>query len=138
MGFVSNVNIVAENIEDVTIVKENIEDVEIVADNIEDVKIVAEATPTLVENIDAIVTDAENIDSINIVAEAIEAGAEIGIGGQYYGRGVVKPIGFVSNTTVENDAITIVAGTNAFAIDNLTVAEGSSITVAEGAVFKIL
>ena len=87
---------------------------------------------------------ANNAESINLVAKNIDALAgAIGdgsahSGGQYYGKGVFKPLGFLSNSTEANDIITIASGTNAFAIGNITIGLGSEIIVEDGATFKIL
>ena len=95
---------------------------------VEDVNIAA-------NNAGSINTVAKNIDTL---VGAIKGGGSAHSGGQYYGKGVFKPIGFLSNSTEANDIITIAKGTNAFAIGNITIGLGSEIIVEDGATFKIL
>lgn len=56
--------------------------------------------------------------------------------GQLLGDSYVKAVGFLASTTP--DTIVVESSTNAFAIDNITVTYGGSITIEDGAVFKVL
>ena len=62
------------------------------------------------------------------------------LGGQFVDKGTEKgkAIAYLANTTAENEDIVIKEGTNAFAIDNITIADGTTITIEDGAVFKVL
>lgn len=60
---------------------------------------------------------------------------EVG-GGQLLGTTDEKAIGYLANSTAEE--LVVKAGTNGFAVDNIEVLDGGSITVEDGAVFKVL
>lgn len=58
-------------------------------------------------------------------------------GGQFLGdNDIVKGVQYMNQTTIST--ITVGAGFNAFSIDSLVIADGASITVENGAVYKIL
>lgn len=60
-------------------------------------------------------------------------------GGQFHdiGTTIGKSVPFVADTTGA-EVITVLAGTNSFAIDNITVVDGAEIIIEDGAVFKVL
>jgi len=126
----SSLSTISANISAVLTVDTNIGDINTVNDNITDVNTVA-------TNITDVNTNADNINQIKIVADTINGGGSA-TGGQYYGSGLTKPIGFVGNSTIENETISIKAGTNAFAIDELVVENGTEIVLGKDSVFKIL
>lgn len=64
------------------------------------------------------------------------ANAWVVFGGQYLGNSAIKAVGYLSNTTNEN--LVVKAGTTAFAVDNITVGNGGSITIEDGATFKVI
>lgn len=64
------------------------------------------------------------------------AGAWVVFGGQYLGNSAIKAVGYLSNTTSEN--LVVKSGTSAFAVDNITVEDGGSITIEDGATFKVI
>jgi len=78
------------------------------------------------------------VENINIVANNINNGGEGSSIGQYYGKGSIKPIGFLAAESIANETITIKSGTNGFAIEDFILAEGSELIIEDGAVFKIL
>ena len=62
-----------------------------------------------------------------------------GTGGQYLGLADIKAIGYMAQTVPEN----LILGTediklNGFAIDSVTFEDGSSLTITDGSVFKVL
>jgi len=125
-----NIDINAVHIDSIVEVSEHIGQVTGVAYNTDRINIVA-------NNINPINVDAQNIEYIKSVANALTSGGSSS-GGQYYGNGVIKAVSYLSNSTVTNETITVVNGTNAFAVDNITIADGSEIIVEDGAVFKVL
>ena len=118
-----NVDKVAVDIAKVNTVSSNIADVNTAADNIANLNI-----------------DAANIGSINVVANAIQTGTPIGggSGGQYHGNGIVKGIEYFAQAGVTTDDIVIASGTNAMSVDSFTIADGSSITIQDNAVYKVI
>ena len=95
---------------------------------------------TVSDNITSVDIDANNIEHIKVVSGALTSGksGETGTGGQYYGNGIIKAVGFVANATIVNDSINIASGTNAFAIDQITITDGTELIVEDNAVFKVL
>jgi len=61
-------------------------------------------------------------------------------GGQFADKGTTigKSVPYLASTTGENETITVVAGTNGFAIEELTIASGTELIVSSDAVFKVL
>ena len=60
---------------------------------------------------------------------------EVG-GGQLLGTTDEKAIGYLAQSTGED--LVVKAGTNAFSVDSITVEDSGSITVEDGAVYKVL
>ena len=61
-----------------------------------------------------------------------------GGGGQFLGLSPIKSVQYMAQETID-DEIIVVGGTyNSFAIDSLVIGNGGSLTVEDGAVFKIL
>ena len=58
------------------------------------------------------------------------------VGGQYVDKN--KGIGYLANHSVLNEDIVIQYNTNAYSVDNYTLADGATMTVEDGAVYKIL
>ena len=85
-------------------------------------------------------TVGKDIVNLNILAEYLKAGSDLpsGSGGQFVGTSVVKGVQYMAQTTAVNEIIDIPEGTNAFSVDNLVLADGSSISVPAGSVYKIL
>jgi len=161
MGFVSNVNIVAQDIDDVTYVSNDINSVKTVADNIDSVK-------TAAGNIDEVLTTKTDItygagvpsNSINPVSGtnamyvdtntntsyicidatnnsniwSINGSGQFADVGDSNGRSVPYCVG----TTAQNETITVKEGQKAFAIEEIIIAEGSELIIEDGAVFKVL
>lgn len=61
---------------------------------------------------------------------------EDGIGGQFLGEGAVKGIQYLGQEAT--GVMVVPVGTNAMAIDSLTLSEGSELTVENGSVFKVI
>ena len=136
---ITNVNIVATSISNVNTTADYINNVNTVGTNISNVNTVAniDDNVTIVANdINNVNTTSTNIDSVNLVANAIEGGAGIG-GGQFVGTGLIKGIQFMSQTSEVEDMI-VVSGTNAFSVSSYTLANGASLTIEDGADYKVL
>jgi len=58
------------------------------------------------------------------------------VGGQYVDQN--KGIGFLANHSEPNEDIVIQQNTNAYSIDNYTIADGTTVTIEDDAVYKIL
>ena len=126
-----NVNIVAGNIANVNAVGTNILDVNAVVDNMSDVN-------TIADNVVDVNTVASNITDVNIVSAAIQGGGSTPTdGGQFYGEGLIRGIQYMAKSIGDSN-IVISSDVNAFAIDNIAVGSGGSITVEDGAIFKVL
>lgn len=54
------------------------------------------------------------------------------------GTSIGKAVQFMAQVTAENEQIVIPEGTNAFAIDSITIADGGSITIPDDSVFKVI
>ena len=59
-------------------------------------------------------------------------------GGQFLGDAPTKAVQYMSPTTSENLILGEVNEENGFAIDSLTIANGGSLTISNGSVFKVL
>jgi hypothetical protein len=127
----SDIAIVAGIANDITTVAGVSGDVEIVADNIGSVV----ATADSIASVDTV---ASNITDVNIVSAAIQGGGSTPTdGGQFYGDGLVRGIQYMAKS-IGNSNIVITSDVNAFSIDNIAVGSGGSITVEDGAIFKVL
>jgi len=81
------------------------------------------------------------VENVNIVAANIgNIGNGGSGGGQFADKGTTigRSVPYLASTTGENETITVVAGTNGFAIDELTIASGTELIISSDAVFKIL
>ena len=59
-------------------------------------------------------------------------------GGQFVGAGLAKGIQFMAHSSVANESMTIVTGTNGFSIDSFELLNGASLTIEDGATYKVL
>jgi hypothetical protein len=98
-----------------------------------DIGVVASNEPGLT----AISNDILGANTIGTVAAAIDGGAGIG-GGQFVGAGLAKGIQFMAHSSVANESMTIVTGTNGFSIDSFELLNGASLTIEDGATYKVL
>ena len=66
-------------------------------------------------------------------------GSSGGSGGQYLGAADIKAVSYLSQNTSENLILgSDVVSLNGFSIDSLTIADGGSLTISNGSVFKVL
>jgi len=87
-----------------------------------------------VDNVNVI---APNITNLNTVATALNTG--IGVTGQQFlGSGMVKGIQFFAAKSIPSESITVVTGTNAFSVDSFELVNGASLTIENGATYKII
>lgn len=63
------------------------------------------------------------------------SGSSVG-GGQLLGNADERAVAYLANSTSEE--LVVKSGTNAYAIDSITIEDGGSITIEDGSVFKIL
>lgn len=135
-----NQNELTDSISDVAIVATNIADINSVADDITKVNSVAaniDAVQSVSGDIANVVITANDIANINIVANYITNGnTVIGSNGQLLGTSTIKPIAYLSNNTSET--LTILSGTNGYSVDSLTLNNGASVIVEDGATYKIV
>ena len=64
--------------------------------------------------------------------------ASEGNAGQYLGNAKVKGIEYLAKSSVANDIIVIKSSTNALSVDSFTILDGASVTIEDGAVWKII
>lgn len=57
-------------------------------------------------------------------------------GGQMFGNAVTKAVSYNAQTISEN--ITVTAGVNAYSVGDITIANGYTMTIANGSIYKIL
>jgi hypothetical protein len=127
----SDIAVVASIANDITTVASISGDVEIVADNIGSVV-------TTAGSIASVNTVASNITDVSIVSAAIQGGGSTPTdGGQFYGEGLIRGIQYMAKSIGDSN-IVITSDVNAFSIDNIAVGSGGSITVEDGAIFKVL
>jgi len=93
--------------------------------------------PETVQARDDIQPVIDDIDNVNIVAEYIKTGGGgTGGGGQFLGSSTVGSVMFTKQSTNEN--LVLLSGTNGLIVDSLTIEDGGSITIEDGAVLKIV
>ena len=106
--------------------------------NIDSVKTVANNMDTINNNVDYIKKAADNINDIQEVNHFFEVSEGISTGNQLLGSGLLKGIQYLYNKTTEDTVITIPSDCNAFSIENLTLGNGSSLVIEDGATYKII
>jgi len=130
-----NIDITANNINPINVDAQNIEEIKTVANDILSIVNVSPHT----NSIDVNALNIEYIKTLaNILNATINNGDVVEGNGQYYGKGNIKPIGYLATSTVTDETITIISNTNGFAVDNLTIANGAELVIEDKAVFKIL
>jgi len=141
MGFASNVNVVADNMDNIEYINTNMEHVSTIFSNMPVLINVENHLPdinTTVQNIEAIQSVNANLSVIQLGIDVVNSEDMCTGEGQYYGTGIVKPISYVSNSTIANETITVVSDTNSFAIEEIVIESGSELIIEDGSVFKIL
>ena len=114
---------------------DNIEIIRTIQAEIVAVAAIIDAVIAVVANSSNINIVSTNISDVNILADALGT-ATISGGGQFLGTSIIKGIQYMSQTLAEE--IVIPAGLNAFSIESLELQNGASITVNDGATYKVL
>lgn len=109
-----------------------------VGSNINSVKTVANNIDTINNNVEYIKKTADNINDIQEVNHFFEVSEGVSTGNQLLGSGLLKGIQYLYNKTTEDTVITIPSDCNAFSVENITLENGSSLVIEDGATYKII
>ena len=129
-GSIDSINIIAPHVTNIDYLAPSADSIDVVAGSIDNVNIVS-ANITNVDNV------GEDIANVNIAAEAIKSGAGV-TGQQFLGAGATKGIQYFSATSLPSENIVVVSGTNAFSVESFELADGATLTIEDGATYKVI